>query len=72
VMEADQGRYAPAVLEELHLRLQEQHLGREIAGLRGELDRGGDVEQEQRHLFHLEQLLQSVRASLTNLDPEER
>jgi DNA primase len=72
VMEADQGRYAPAVLEELHLRLQEQHLGREIAGLRGELDGGGDVEQEQRHLFHLEQLLQSVRASLTNLDPEER
>lgn len=71
VMEADQGRYAPAVLEELHLRLQEQHLGRAINGLRGRLEQGGDVEQEQRRLFHLERLLQTVRASLTNLDPEE-
>ncbi|MFH0916248.1 MAG: DNA primase [bacterium] len=71
VMEADQGRYAPAVLEELHLRLQEQHLGRAINSLRGRLEQGGDVEQEQRRLFHLEQLRQTVRASLTNLDPEE-
>ncbi len=36
-----------------------------------QLEQGGDVEQEQRQLFHLEQLQASVRASLTNLDPEE-
>ena len=71
VIEADQGRYSPAVLEELHLRLQEQHLGRAISTLRGMLEQGDDVEQEQRRLFHLERLLQSVRANLTNLDPEE-
>jgi len=71
VMEADQGRYAPAVLEELHLRLQEQHLSGAISSLRGSLEQGADVEQEQRRLFHLEQLLQAVRSNLTNLDPEE-
>jgi len=71
VIEADQGTYSPAVLEELHLRLQEQHLCRAINSLRSALEEGDDVEQEQRRLFHLERLLQSVRASLTNLDPEE-
>jgi len=71
VMEADQGRYAPAVLEELHLRLQEQHLNRAIAKLRSNLEHSADMAAEQRRLFHLEQLLQTVRASLTNLDPEE-
>jgi hypothetical protein len=71
VMEADQGRYSLAVLEELHLRLQEQHIGREIRALRATLDRAGDVEQDQRRLVHLERLLQGVRQSLTNLDPEE-
>jgi hypothetical protein len=30
-----------------------------------------DTEGQQRRLFRLEQLLQSVRANLTNLDPEE-
>jgi len=71
VMEADQGRYSLAVLQELHLRLQEQHIGREIRALRATLDRAGDVEQDQRRLVHLERLLQGVRQSLTNLDPEE-
>jgi len=71
VMEADQGRYAPPVLEELHLRLQEQYLKREIRGLREGLEQGGDTEGKQRRLFRLEQLLQAVRANLTNLDPEE-
>ncbi len=71
VMEADQGRYAPPVLEELHLRLQEQHLIREIRSLRESLDKGNDTDSQQRHLFRLEQLLQAVRANLTNLDPEE-
>ena len=71
VMEADQGRYALPVLEELHLRLQEQHLSREIRSLRESLEEGDDTESQQRHLFRLEQLLQAVRASLTNLDPEE-
>ena len=71
VMEADQGRYAPAVLEELHLRLQDQHIGREISIQQGVLDRGGDTTQAQRRLLHLQRLRQSVRASLTNLDPEE-
>lgn len=71
LMEADQGRYAPAVLEELHLRLQEQHLSRSVNRLRRELQEGRGTEQRERHLFHLEQLLYTVRASLTNLDPEE-
>ncbi len=71
VMEADQARYPLAVLEELHLRVQEQYLRGRITGLRARLTEGGEVQQEQRQLFHLEQLLASVRASLTNLDPEE-
>ena len=71
VMEADQARYSGAVLDELHLRLQEQHFRRSIASLRERLDEGGDVTQVQRRLFHLEQLLADVKANLTNLDPEE-
>jgi len=71
VLEADQGRYAPAVLEELHLRLQEQYLRRAINRQRGQLDEGGDVEANQRRLFQLERLHQTVRMSLKNLDPEE-
>jgi DNA primase len=71
VLEADQGRYAPAVLEELHLRLQEQYLRRAINRQRADLDDGGDVEANQRRLFQLERLHQSVRMSLKNLDPEE-
>ena len=45
VMEADQERYSVAVLDELHLRLQEQYFRRTIAALRGRLDEGGDVQQ---------------------------
>jgi DNA primase len=71
VIEADQGRYAPAVLEEMHLRLQEQYLMRGIAMLRAGLDGGGEVADTQRRLLRLERLLQSVRASLVDLDPEE-
>jgi DNA primase len=71
VMEADQGRYSPAVLEELHLRLQEQHLKREISDLRATLDDGSDRAQEQKRLVNLERLLQSIRTSLKNHDPEE-
>jgi DNA primase len=71
VMEADQGRYALAVLEELHLRLQEQHLMREISRLREALDESDEVADRQRRLVRLERLLHSVRASLTELDPEE-
>jgi hypothetical protein len=29
------------------------------------------MQEDQRHLFHLQQLLASVKANLTNLDPEE-
>lgn len=71
VMEADQGRYSPAVLEELHLRLQQHYLDRQIRMLRSTLDDGGDVAARQRRLFDLERLLQDVRTSLMNLDPEE-
>jgi hypothetical protein len=71
VMEADQERYPVAVLEELHLRVQEHYLRRAIAALRGQLDQGADEQKEQRQLFHLQQLLASVKANLTNLDPEE-
>jgi DNA primase len=72
VMEVDQERYSSAVLEELNLRLQEQYLKRRIAALRVGLDEGSEVRETQRKLFHLEQLLASVRADLTGLDPEER
>jgi DNA primase len=71
VMEADQDRYSVAVLDELHFRLQEQYFKRKIASLRSRLSDDGDVQDVQRRLFHLEQLLASVKASLTNLDPEE-
>ena len=71
VMGADQDRYSGAVLDELHLRLQEQYFTRAIAALRSRLGEGGDVQDDQRRLFHLEQLLASVKAGLTNLDPEE-
>jgi hypothetical protein len=71
VMEADQERYSIAVLDELHLRLQEQYFKRKIASLRTQLDDSGDVLDVQRRLFHQQQLLASVRSSLTNLDPEE-
>jgi DNA primase len=71
VIEADQGRYPPALLEELNWRLQEHYLRREMTILRGSLEDGGDVIEKQRHLFSYERLLQEVRANLTNLDPEE-
>lgn len=71
VMEADQGNYALAVLEELHLRLQEQHLMHEISSLREDLDESGEVADRQRRLIRLERLLHSVRTNLVELDPEE-
>ena len=71
VMEADEGRYSPAVLEELHLRLQGQYFRREIAALRATLEDGTGGEQEQRRLVQLERLLQSARKGLMELDPEE-
>jgi DNA primase len=72
VMEADQGRFEPMVLEELHLRLQEQYLMSEIGHLRGTLEGDGDVAQIQQHLVRLSRLLQSVRASLMELDPDDQ
>jgi DNA primase len=72
VMEADQGRFEPMVLEELHLRLQEQYLMSEIGHLRGTLEGDGDVAEIQRHLVRLSRLLQSVRASLMELDPDDQ
>jgi DNA primase len=71
VLEADQGRFSPAVLDELHLRLQEAFFTRAINRQRAQLEEGGDVEANQRRLFQLERLLQSVRMNLKNLDPEE-
>lgn len=71
VMEAEQGRYSAAVLEELHLRLQEQYLKREIAALRATLDEGGDKTSEQKRLVTLERLLGDVRAGLMSIDPEQ-
>jgi DNA primase len=71
VIEADQGRYSPQLLEELNWRLQEHYLRRELTALRGSLEDGGDVIEKQRRLYSLERLLQDVRSSLTNLDPEE-
>ncbi len=71
VLEADRGRYRAAVLEELHLRVQEQYLNRAIRGLRRSLEQGDESVETQQRLFHLERLLQAVRSSLLQLDPEE-
>jgi DNA primase len=72
VMETDQGRYDSTVLNELHLRLQEQHLVRQIGGLRAQLDGDGDLAETQRHLVRLQRLLQSVRSELIELDPDDQ
>jgi DNA primase len=71
VVEADQGRYSAAVLEELNLRVQEQRLIREIQQRQSQLEDGEDVGENQRHVFHLQRLLKEVQANLANLDPEE-
>lgn len=71
ILEADQERYSPAVLDELHLRLQEAYFMRAISQQRALLEQEGDVEVHQRRLVQLERLLQSVRIHLKNLDPEE-
>ena len=71
VIEADQGRYSPALLEELNWRLQEHYLLRQIGALRSTLENGDDAVDTQRRLFSLELLLQDVRSRRMNLDPEE-
>jgi DNA primase len=71
VMEADQGRYPPPVLDELYFRLQEHYLGGQVRRLQAELDTERNTEELQRRLFYLQRLLQDVRSSLINLDPEE-
>jgi DNA primase len=73
VMESDQGHYAPAVLEELHLRLQERFFMGAISRLRGSLESEDKeaVAETQRNLVRLERLLQTVRAKLTELDPDD-
>lgn len=70
VMEADQGQYPPATLELIHLRLQEQYLGREISAKQGALGRGDDTEQAQRRLFQLQRLHQQVRERIKSYDPD--
>jgi len=70
VLEADQGRFAPTVLEEMHLRLQEQYLMREISRLRALLEDDSGLAETQQRLLRLERLLQSVRATLVDLDPD--
>jgi DNA primase len=71
MLEADQERYSTAVLDELHLRLQEAYFMRAIIRQRALLEEESDVEVHQRRLLQLERLLQSVRIGLKNLDPEE-
>lgn len=71
LMGADDQRYGLAVLDELHLRLQEQHLMRSINELRGELESATRDETKERHLVHLQRLLQTVRLGLTTIDPEQ-
>jgi len=68
---SDRETQGPLLLEELHLRIQAQHLRRAIGLLRQRLDADADVEDTQRRLLRMERLLQSVRTSLTNLDPNE-
>ncbi len=71
LMELDEARFGPAVLEELHLRLREQDLIREIGRVRGVVEKGNHTEADERHLLQLQRVLQAVRQTLTNLDPEE-
>ena len=69
LMEQDEGRYGPTVLEELHLRLLEQHLIRTIGRLRAAVEDEAHTEADERHLFQLERRLQMVRINLINLNP---
>ncbi len=71
VLEADAGRYSLGALERLHLRVQEQYLGREESLLRARLGEGPDVVEVQRRLFHVQKLRQAVRLNLNNLDTDE-
>jgi hypothetical protein len=69
-VEADSALYSAAVLGERHLRLQEQFLAREVAGLRRSLgEEGVEADAEQR-LLRLEQLLHQVRAAAAGLEEE--
>jgi DNA primase len=62
--ECDQRRYTSSVLRELYYRLQDQHLGRMIAPLRGRLERAELTTEEERRLFKLEMLRQEIRATM--------
>jgi DNA primase len=71
VLEADQGHYSTAVLEELNLRVHRQYLTRDINRRQSKLEGGEDIEKNQRRIFQLQRLLKEVEANLANLDPEE-
>ena len=71
VLEVDAGRYSLGTLERLHLRVQEQYLGREESLLRTQLGEGPDVVETQRRLFHVQKLRQAVRLNLNSLDTDE-
>ncbi|MCZ7662801.1 MAG: DNA primase [Thermoleophilia bacterium] len=68
VMEADTGLYTQAMLNERHLRLQEQHLRRTVAGLRTSLEDDASDADTERRLVRLEVLLHQVRYLLANVD----
>ncbi|MCL5942537.1 MAG: DNA primase [Actinobacteria bacterium] len=68
VMEADSGAYSEAMLHERHLRLQEQHLQRNIAALRRALEEGDADADSERRLVRLEVLLHQVRSMLADVE----
>jgi DNA primase len=67
-LEAEDGRHSAAVLQEMYLRLQEQHLARETASLKRSLESDDVDTQSEQRLYHLELLRQQVRTRLSNLD----
>lgn len=70
VVEGDDEVYTQALLQHDYLRLQEQHLDREIARLRSQLSEG-DVDQEtERRLYRLELLHHDVRQMLAAIEEE--
>lgn len=67
-VQAENGPYSEAVLEELCLRVQEQYLARSVRGLKMKLEVDDTDKVTERQLRDAALLLNDVRKSLSNLD----
>jgi len=67
-LESESGHYGAAFLNERHLRLEEQHVGRTLRDLRGRLEAEGGGADIEARLVRLQHLQHEVRAMLANVD----